>query len=86
MLNLTIRHQLKNFELNVSLQAGQELLALFGPSGAGKSMTLQIVAGLVRPDFGHISIDDTIVFDSETGLNLPPQQRRLPCRRRGNDL
>jgi molybdate transport system ATP-binding protein len=77
MLDLTIRHQLKNFELNVALQAKQELLALFGPSGAGKSMTLQMVAGLVTPDWGQIAIDGATVFDSHTGVNLPPQQRRL---------
>jgi len=77
MLTLTIRHRLKDFELDVSLQAGQELLALFGPSGAGKSMTLQIVAGLVRPDAGRVSIDDTVVLNSQTGLNLPPQQRHV---------
>ncbi len=77
MLDITIRHQLKEFELNLSLRAGRELLALFGPSGSGKSMTLQAVAGLVRPDFGRISIDGTVVFDSRTGLNLPPQQRRV---------
>jgi molybdate transport system ATP-binding protein len=77
MLDLTIHHQLKKFELNISLQVGQELLALFGPSGSGKSMTLQIVAGLVRPDFGRINIDGAVVFDSQTGLNLPPQQRHV---------
>jgi molybdate transport system ATP-binding protein len=77
MLDLTIRHQLKDFELDVSLQAGQGLLALFGPSGAGKSMTLQIVAGLVRPDAGRVSIGDALVFDSQTGLNLSPQQRHV---------
>jgi molybdate transport system ATP-binding protein len=77
MLDLTIRHHLKKFELNISFQVGQELLALFGPSGSGKSMTLQIVAGLVRPDFGRINIDGAVVFDSQTGLNLPPQQRHV---------
>lgn len=77
MLELTIRHQLKDFELDVSLQAGQELLALFGPSGAGKSMTLQIVAGLVQPDVGRIIIDGSVMFDSQTGINLSPPQRQV---------
>ncbi len=77
MLDLTIRHQLKKFKLNISLHSGRELLALFGPSGAGKSMTLQAIAGLVRPDFGRISIDGMVVFDSQAGLNLPPQQRQV---------
>jgi molybdate transport system ATP-binding protein len=76
MLDLTIRRQLKEFELNVALHTDRELLALFGPSGSGKSQTLQAVAGLVRPDAGRISIDGLVVFDSQSGLNLPPQQRR----------
>lgn len=77
MLDLTIRHRLKKFELNISLQADRELLALFGPSGAGKSLTLQAVAGLMRPDSGVIRLGETVVFDSRTGLNLPPQQRHV---------
>jgi molybdate transport system ATP-binding protein len=40
-------------------------------------MTLKIVAGLVRPASGRVRIDDTTVFDSQTGLNLPPQQRHV---------
>lgn len=77
MLDLTIYHQLKEFDLNISFQAGQEVMALFGPSGAGKSMTLQMIAGLVRPKSGRISINKRMVFDSRRGLNLPPQQRRV---------
>ncbi len=77
MLDLTICHSLKEFDLSLSLQAEQELLGLFGPSGAGKSMTLQIIAGLVTPHAGRIIIDNIPVFDSTTGLNLSPQQRHV---------
>ena len=77
MLTLTIRHHLKNFLLDISLQAGQELLALFGPSGSGKSLTLQAVAGLVKPDAGRISLAGQLVFDSHRGVNWPPQQRQV---------
>ena len=38
-------------------------LALFGPSGAGKSLTLQMLAGLVRPDRGQIVVDDEVWLD-----------------------
>ena len=51
-------------------------MALFGPSGAGKSMTLQIIAGLVKPDEGCISLNGRVVFDSARRVNLLPQQRR----------
>ena len=77
MLEVTLRHQLKNFELDISLQVGQELLALFGPSGSGKSLTLQAVAGLVNPDAGRISLAGQVLFDSQRGVNWPPQQRRV---------
>ncbi len=75
MLELTIHYQLKNFELDISLQAGRELLALFGPSGSGKSLTLQAVAGLVNPDSGQIKLNGQVVFDRSRGINLPPQER-----------
>jgi molybdate transport system ATP-binding protein len=76
MLALTVSHKLGKFGLNLSLNVEQELVALFGPSGAGKSMTLQMVAGLVAPDEGRISINGRVVFDTEQQINLPPQQRR----------
>jgi len=52
-------------------------VALFGPSGAGKSLTLQCLAGLIRPDRGRIVVDGEIFFDSAAGINVPPQRRRL---------
>jgi molybdate transport system ATP-binding protein len=77
MLDLTIRHQLNSFELDVSLSLGQELLALFGPSGSGKSISLQIVAGLIRPDYGRIVVDEAVLFDSAQGINMPPYRRQV---------
>ena len=46
-----------------------------GPSGAGKTMTLDAIAGFVRPDEGRILLDDEILFDAASGVNLPPRQR-----------
>ncbi len=40
-------------------------------------MTLQIIAGLVEPDIGQISINERPIFDSDRRVNLPPQQRRV---------
>jgi molybdate transport system ATP-binding protein len=50
---------------------------LFGPSGAGKTLTLQCLAGLIRPDTGRIVVDDRVLFDSATGVDLRPQHRRV---------
>lgn len=52
-------------------------VALLGPSGAGKSLTLQAMAGLLRPDQGHIQVAGTLFFDSVQGVHLPARERRL---------
>ena len=48
-----------------------------GPSGSGKTMTLRCIAGLVRPDSGHVAAGSRILFDSVRGINLAPQARRI---------
>lgn len=64
------------FRLNVSFTA-ENALALLGASGCGKSLTLKCVAGVERPDRGRIELDGRVLFDSETGVDLPPQRRRV---------
>lgn len=55
--------------------AGPGLTALFGPSGVGKTSILHMVAGLLKPDRGHIRIGDRTLFDGAT--DLPPEARRV---------
>jgi len=76
-LSVDIRRQLGNFHLDVRLEAGAEPLALLGASGCGKSVTLQCIAGILRPDEGHIELDGQTLFDSASGVNLPPQRRNV---------
>jgi len=42
-------------DLSLSIREG-EFIVLLGPTGAGKTTTLRLVAGLERPDSGHIGI------------------------------
>ena len=42
-------------DLNLTVRSG-ELYALLGPNGAGKTTTLRMVAGLLKPDAGSVSI------------------------------
>lgn len=62
-------------EIAVSFSAPEGLVALFGPSGAGKTSGLDMIAGLVRPERGRIMIAGKVLFDSETGIDLPPERR-----------
>lgn len=64
------------FTLDLSFEAGQGITALFGPSGSGKTLTLDCIAGFVRPQEGRILMDDELVFDAQTRVHVPPQKRR----------
>jgi len=52
-------------------------VTLLGPSGCGKTTTLRMIAGLETPTTGRITIDDTVVFDSDAGINIPANKRRV---------
>ncbi|HET8548750.1 MAG TPA: ATP-binding cassette domain-containing protein [Bryobacteraceae bacterium] len=64
------------FTLDIDLTATAGITALFGPSGAGKTLTLDCIAGFVRPDEGRILLADRLVFDAQAGVHLSPQRRR----------
>ncbi|HXM96413.1 MAG TPA: molybdenum ABC transporter ATP-binding protein [Candidatus Dormibacteraeota bacterium] len=66
-----------DFVLDLTLEVSAGITILFGPSGAGKSTLLDCIAGLVRPDAGRISVGDDVLVDSESGVHLAPQKRRL---------
>lgn len=73
-----IRHRIGAFSLDVSWDVEPETVTvLYGPSGAGKSLTLRAIAGLARPDEGHIELDGAVVFDHAAGLWTAPHHRRV---------
>lgn len=77
MLDLSIRRQQGDFRIEMELIAGAGVTALFGRSGSGKSSVINMVAGLYRPDAGHIKVDGKVLFDAALGLDLAPERRRL---------
>lgn len=58
------------------VEGGAGVTVLFGPSGAGKTSVLDMVAGLLRPDEGHVRVGGSTLFDSSAGIDLPPERRR----------
>ena len=52
-------------------------ITLLGPSGCGKTTTLRMIAGLETPTSGQITIGDKVVFDSEQGINIPANKRKV---------
>jgi molybdate transport system ATP-binding protein len=67
----------RRFTLDVAFSANTQRLVLFGPSGAGKSLTLQAIAGLLRPDEGTITLHGNTLFDSAAGIDQKPQARKI---------
>jgi molybdate transport system ATP-binding protein len=63
--------------LSVEFDCGEgEMLALIGPSGAGKTTILRAIAGLYRPQLGHVRCRQEVWLDTATGVDLPPYRRR----------
>ncbi|MBW6525984.1 ATP-binding cassette domain-containing protein [Sphingomonas sp. RHCKR7] len=55
---------------------GEGLTVLVGPSGAGKTSLLDMIAGLLRPSRGHVRVGGRTLYDSASGIDLPPERRR----------
>lgn len=73
---IAIHRCLGERDIALDLAVGDGLTILFGPSGAGKTSVLNMVAGLLRPDRGTIRVGGETVFDSASGIDLPPEHRR----------
>lgn len=73
----TLTSRNRSFELKLGFRSSSQRLVILGPSGSGKSLLLKSVAGLMRPDRGHIRLDGTTLFDTTAKINLAPQQRKM---------
>lgn len=76
---MRLEGQLGAFSLQVEMATERDtgVVAITGPSGSGKTSLLRGIAGLWRPRAGHVAVGDRVLFDAETGVCLPPHQRRL---------
>lgn len=78
MLKINLSHPLGSLELNVELTLpAKGVTAIFGRSGAGKSSLINLIAGLATPKFGVIELNGHTLFDSQKGINLPPEKRHI---------
>ncbi len=78
MIAVEARKRLGDFSIDVRFSAPSTgVTALYGHSGAGKTTVVNMLAGLIRPDDGRISIDDAVLFSTRERVDLPPERRRL---------
>ncbi len=83
MPKITLTHVTKRWDkfyavddLNLVID-DNAFVTLLGPSGCGKTTTLRMIAGLETPTSGRITIGDRVVFDSDAGINIPPNKRKV---------
>ena len=60
-----------------TILSGGKFTTFLGPSGCGKTTLLRMIAGLETPDSGEIWLGETLVFSSETHVNVAPEKRGL---------
>jgi molybdate transport system ATP-binding protein len=77
MLAVDVEKRLGDFCLAAKFESKGSVTALFGSSGSGKTSIINMVAGLVTPDRGRITLGGDALFDSATRVSVPVHRRRI---------
>src|SRR6201991_1370684 len=77
MLHVDVSKQLGEFLLQASFESEGRVTGLFGASGSGKTSLINMIAGLVTPDRGMISIDGDLLDDVAKRIHVPAHRRRI---------
>ncbi|MGR3467843.1 MAG: molybdenum ABC transporter ATP-binding protein [Shimia sp.] len=75
MIDVQVRHGYPGFTLDAAIAAPEGVTVLYGPSGSGKTSIVRVVAGLLRPDAGHVRLGGRTLADGATWL--PPHRRGI---------
>ena len=76
-LSIIIKKTLPGFVLDVAFESDSKRIGILGASGSGKSLTLRSIAGIIKPDEGRISFNDTVWFDKDKRINIRTPKRNV---------
>jgi molybdate transport system ATP-binding protein len=76
-LDVSIKKAVGDFTLKTEFNLSSGRCGVFGASGSGKSTLMHLIAGLIEPDEGAISLNGNLLFESGKKINLNPRQRRI---------
>ena len=74
-LRFSVSDRTRRFDADMVFASEAPVVALYGPSGAGKSLTLQAMAGLLRPQAGHVRVGGRTWFDAVAGIDVATPER-----------
>jgi len=78
MLSVALDKRRDGFRLQVAFDAPTPgTVALFGRSGCGKSTTIDLIAGLLDPDAGHVRLDGATLVDTASRVSVSAEHRRI---------
>ncbi len=77
LLQVDVEKKFEGFQSRMAFSLQSEKCGVFGPSGSGKTTLMHMLAGLLQPDKGTIKLNGLTLFDGKTGINLPPEARRV---------
>ena len=77
MLEFDLSKTYGAFTLNLAATVGNEWLVLLAPSGAGKSLTLNLIAGMTKPDAGYVRLNGRTSSETAQGVTGPMRHRRI---------
>jgi ABC-type sugar transport system ATPase subunit len=77
VLELDLEVVRDGFTLDVRLALAPGPTALVGPNGAGKSTLLRAILGALPVRRGRIVLDGHILLDTEHGVSVPTEERRV---------
>jgi molybdate transport system ATP-binding protein len=77
-LKVSLHHRFPTMEMDIAFEVpAVGVTMLFGPSGGGKTTTIAVVAGLLRADSCRVAVDGQVLADTQAGVWLPPERRRV---------
>lgn len=77
MLRVEVSKQLGQFSVDVAFASEGRVTGLFGPSGSGKTSLVSMIAGLMTPDRGVISVDGETLDDTTRRFHVAVHRRRI---------
>ena len=75
--NVEIQVRAGAFHLDARIEGDRAPVVVIGPNGSGKTTLLRVIVGAYRPHAGRIHLGDRLLFDSEAGICLAPEERRI---------